>query len=763
MKKFLLVIAALAVFAGQMIANPVDVNTAKELGAKYLKNNVVSAKGITDVQHVYTLSNDEGVAYLYVFNYDNGFVVMAADDRAYPVLGYGEDDLFDINAIPDGMRYYLSHYGRQIQYAIDNELVAEPDVVEQWDLLRKEGVIMKTRMDKAVQPLLATTWDQDWPYNYYAPACNSYWTNNHCYAGCVATAMSQCMKFWNWPETGVGEHSYNTSSYPGNGATLSANFGETTYQWSIMPNSVSSANAGGMAVALLMYHCGISVNMDYTPNGSGAQTGDAVNALIEHFRYGSCTNLKYRDDFSLTEWEDMLIESFDHGIPTIYAGQGNDGGHAFNCDGYNDQRKFHFNWGWSGQYNNTYYSIDALNTGNGSFNTYQRVILNMIPDYIYDVMVPAITSMTAATADAITKTVVVSFTLPSQSMSGAALASAEQVVLKRDGETIHTFTNVQAGDVMTYEDAVADYGAYEYTIVGYNNNLEGEEFSQVAIVGPNCTWKLVGTTTNFQGWNGGALQFIGANGVVFKTVTMANSTPLSVKFQMPEGGFTLNWVAPNTAVQTMTFTLKDSANQNAYAFSGSSTQLNGTIYSGNNDCPNCTAPTGFTGEFTYQGGQSGAHLTWNCDYSPSKFKIYRSNDGDEYVEIGNVTGDVHEYFDAVANGTYYYKVTAYSSACESNYALASGNIDYVVVMVAAVAENSINARIYPNPTNGNLRIEAQDLNTVEVYNLVGQKVYEENINGDECVINMKEFGSGIYMVKIQALNGSTTQKISVIE
>ena len=763
MRKFLFVIAALAVFAGQMIANPVDVNTAKELGAKYLKNNVVSAKGITDVQHVYTLSNDEGVAYLYVFNYDNGFVVMAADDRAYPVLGYGEDDLFDINAIPDGMRYYLSHYGRQIQYAIDNELVAEPDVVEQWDLLRKEGVIMKTRMDKAVQPLLATTWDQDWPYNYYAPACNSYWTNNHCYAGCVATAMSQCMKFWNWPETGVGEHSYNTSSYPGNGATLSANFGETTYQWSIMPNSVSSANAGGMAVALLMYHCGISVNMDYSPNGSGAQTGDAVDALIEHFRYGSCTNLKYRDDFSLTEWEDMLIESFDHGIPTIYAGQGNDGGHAFNCDGYNNQRKFHFNWGWSGQYNNTYYSIDALNTGNGSFNTYQRVILNMIPDYIYDVMVPAITTMTAAPEDAITKTVVVSFTLPTQSMSGAALASAEQVVLKRDGVTIHTFTNVQAGDVMTYEDAVADYGAYEYTIVGYNNNLEGEEFSQVAIVGPNCTWKLVGTTTNFQGWNGGALQFIGANGVVFKTVTMANSTPLSVKFQMPEGGFTLNWVAPNTAVQTMTFTLKDSANQNAYAFSGSSTQLNGTIYSGNNDCPNCTAPTGFTGEFTYQGGQSGAHLTWNCDYSPSKFKIYRSNDGDEYVEIGNVTGDVHEYFDAVANGTYYYKMTAYSSACESNYALTSGNIDYVVVMVAAVAENSINARIYPNPTNGNLRIEAQDLNTVEVYNLVGQKVYEENIIGDECVINMKEFGSGIYMVKIQALNGSTTQKISVIE
>ena len=760
MKKLLVIIAALAVFAGQTLANPVDVNTAKELGAKYLKNNVVSAKGITEVQHVYTLSNDEGVAYLYVFNYDNGFVVMAADDRAYPVLGYGEDDTFDINRIPDGMKYYLGHYGRQIQYAIDNDLVAEEDVVEQWDLLRKEGVIMKTRMNKAVQPLLTTTWDQDWPYNYYAPACNSYWTNNHCYAGCVATAMSQCMKFWNWPETGVGEHSYNTSSYPGNGATLSANFGATTYEWSIMPNSVSSANAGGLAVALLMYHCGISVNMDYSPDGSGAQTGDAVDALIEHFRYGSCTNLQYRDYFTLTEWEDMLINSFDHGIPTIYAGQGNDGGHAFNCDGYNDQRKFHFNWGWSGQYNNTYYSIDALNTGNGSFNTYQRVILNMVPDYVYDAMVPAITTMTAAPANAITTTVNVSWTVPTQSESGATLETIAQIVLKRNGTTIQTFENVQPGTTMSYEDNVEDYGAYEYTIAGINNNIEGEEFSQVVIVGPSCTWKAVGTTTNFQGWNGGMFKFVSPSGIVFKNVTMTNSSPLSEKFLVPEGDFTIQWVAPSTTVQTMTMTLKNSANQSVYSFSGSSTQLNGTVFTGNNDCPNCTAPVNFTGVYT----NGGALLTWECGYAPSKFKIYRSTDGVVYSEIASIDGGLTEYFDGATAGTYYYKVTAYSSACESDPALTPDNEDFVIVTLPySIGENSVNAKLYPNPTNGNLRIEAEDLNAVAVFNLVGQKIYEENINGGECVINMKEFGSGIYMVRIKTATGSTTQKVSVIE
>ena len=761
MKKLLVMVAAIAVLAGQIFAAPVDVNTAKNLGVKYLKNNVVSAKGINDVEHVYTLSNEEGVAYLYVFNYDNGFVVMAADDRAYPVLGYGEEGAFDINNIPEGMRYFLGHYGRQIQYAIDNELVAEADVTEQWELLEKEGITMRTRMEKAVSPLLATTWDQDWPYNYYAPACSSYWTNNHCYAGCVATAMSQVMKYWNWPETGVGEHSYSTSSY---GGTLSANFGATTYNWSIMPNQLGSqANEAAQAVALLMYHCGIAVDMDYSPNGSGAHTEDVAPALIEHFRYGAGGYMDSRDNYTRTVWEDKLIAQLDRSIPFVYAGSDTDGGHAFNCDGYNNNRYFHFNWGWSGSGNN-YFQIDALNTSNGHFNSYQRAVFEIVPDYIYNAMVPAIETMEAGVADAITKTVELSWTVPSTSISGEPLTSIQQIVLKRNGEAIQTYNNPQPGSNMTFTDNVADYGAYEYTLVGINYDFEGESFSQNVIVGPSCTWKFVCQTTSFQGWGEGKLQVVGANGTVFGEITMTSSSPLSKKMQFPEGNFSLKWVAPATAISSMTITLKNSANETAYTFTGSSSQLNGTIYSGNNDCPNCTAPTGLRGEFAYQGSAYGTRLAWDCNYTPTKFKIYRKDsDAGDYVEIGDATGDVHEYFDEVENGTHYYKVTAYSSACESNYAITDDGLDYVAVIVAGTAENSVNARVYPNPTTGNLRVEAQDMSTIMVFNLVGQKVYEDNINGDECVINMKEFGSGIYMVKIQTANGSTTQKVSVIE
>ena len=758
MKKLLVIIAAIAFMAGQVFANPVDVNTAKNLGVKYLKNNVLSAKNIADAEHVYTLSSEDNTPYLYVFNHENGYVVVAADDRAYPILGYSDGEAFDVNNIPEGIRYFLGHYGRQIQYAIDNELVAEADVVEQWNLLEKEGVTMKTRMDRAVNPLLATVWDQGWPYNYYAPACQSYWTNNHCYAGCVATAMSQVMKFWNWPETGVGEHSYSSSSY---GGTLSANFGNTTYDWSIMPNTVSSANAGGLAVALLMYHCGIAVDMDYAPDGSGAHTEDVAPALIDYFRYGACANVKSRDSYTKTQWEDMLIAQLDRGIPFVYAGSDTDGGHAFNCDGYNDQRKFHFNWGWSGQYNNTYYAIDALNTGNGHFNSYQRAVFDIMPDYIYDAMVPAIETLTVSVDDAMTKTVNIAFVVPTTSESGATLTSIEKIYLKRNGETIQTYNNPQPGNTITYDDNVSTYGAYEYTLVGENGGFEGKSFSQVVIVGPNCTWKFVCQTTNFQGWNDGKLQAVGANGTVFKELTMTSSSPLSEKVQFPEGNFTLMWKAPATQVSSITITLKDSAGQTAFTVTGSSTQLNSTLYTGNNDCPNCTAPTNFAGG--YESG-TGVVLTWNCDYSPSKFKIYRSENGEDYTEVGEADGSANQYVQVVGGGTYYYKVTAYSSACESTPAVTSNNADFVVVTAPlAVAENNVNARIYPNPTTGNIRIEASDLNNVAVYNLVGQKVYEENINGDECVINMKDFGSGIYMVKIQTVNGSTTQKVSVIE
>ena len=758
MKRLSLLWLALTVVVGAAFAAPVDVNHARSCGQKYVYNTL--GQKSAELSLAYTCVSEAGTDALYVFNYGQGFVVVAADDRACPILAYGTDQEFDVNNLPEGMRYYLNYYARQIQFAIDNDLPYDPEIADQWYWVEKEGVTRKTRGEKAVQPLLTTLWDQDWPYNYYAPACSSYWTNNHCYAGCVATAMSQAMKYWNWPETGVGEHSYSTSSY---GGTLSANFGEATYNWDIMPNQLGSqANQAAMAVALLMYHCGIAVDMDYAPDGSGAHTEDVAPALIEYFRYGAGCHIDSRDNYTRTTWEDILIAQLDRHIPFVYAGSDTNGGHAFNLDGYNDQRMFHFNWGWSGSYQSTYYQIDALNTGNGHFNSYQRAVFDIIPDYIYNAMVPAIESMEVSVVDALTHDVTVRWTVPSESVSGDPLTSIQKIELKRNGEVIQTYDNPNPGEVITFEETLPEYGPYKYTLSGMNYDLEGEPFSQIVILGPNCTWKFVCQTTNFQGWNEGKIQVVGSNGVVFKEVTMTNSTPVSDKFQMPEGDFSLNWVAPPTEVSSLTITLKNSAGQTVYTYSGSSTQLNGTVFSGTNDCEGCQPPTNLAGEYQYTDEGFGTFLTWTYDVDPKSFKVYRSTDGAEYELVATVDKEAREYFDIAPVAEYYYKVTAFTSACETTPAITASNTDFVYVVVTSVGENDIKANIYPNPAKDNLSIQAVDIDEVTVYNLMGQTVYRYNGRTNSLDINTSHFEAGIYTVNVMTANGLASKRVMVM-
>ena len=207
--------------------------------------------------------------------------------------------------------------------------------------------------------------------------------------GCVATAMGQVMKYWNWPDTGVGEHSYIENEY----GLLSANFGATTYDWEHMPNSLtSSSNSTEVeAVATLLYHCGVAVNMDYgtyAQGGSGAlheAAGNltvpcAENALRNYFKYSPALWNIVRFDFTDDEWATLLKNEIDHLRPILYTG--NDPstyvGHEFICDGYDTTGFFHFNWGWSGDANG-FFSLGNLN----SFDSHQNALIGIEPDTLY--------------------------------------------------------------------------------------------------------------------------------------------------------------------------------------------------------------------------------------------------------------------------------------------------------------------------------------------------------------------------------------------
>ena len=756
MKKTLFLMMTLALFVSQLIASPIDVEQARHMGMKYVQSH--SAKQVTELNLAYTEMTEIGNPAVYVFNFENGFVLVSADDVARPILAYSDEESVDPNNMPDGFAYYLRYYARQIAYAQANSFEAEMEVASEWMHVAQDGFENDNRSTRGdIAPMLTTLWNQDSPYNAYCPSGQG-GPGGHAYAGCVATAMSMVMKYWDWPVQGNGEHSYTPDGYP----MQTVNFGATTYNWANMPNSCNNSNY--QAVATLMYHCGVSVDMMYGAGSSGAYSQDVPPAIANYFRYTDQAVRKERDLYTKYEWEEMLIASLEEGFPLYYSGSDNSGGHAFACCGYRESdRKFYFNWGWSGSLNN-YYAIDALNTGwNGSFNQGQAAIFDFIPDYVYNDLIPAVDDLEVAAENAHSKKGIVSWTNPTTSLGGNTLENIDQVVLLRNGQQIFTQNNVVPGEVMRFEDNVPEFDCYSYRLYFLSNNVKGRFTDITYQYGPTCTWKVVGQTTNFQGWNGGKIQVKNAFGTVIEEITMTSATPISQQVRMPEGDVTFSWVAPSATVQSLTINIKNSNNQSVYTYTGNSNQIPATLYNGDNDCGGCLPPTNFYGEYQWTGDGFGTLLSWDYEGEPQSFKVYRSEDGIDYEVVATVDKTLHEYFDIAEAGQYYYKVTAFRSYCESTPAWVDDETDYVYIEVTSVSEDVEEGyKVYPNPANTLMSVEAEGLQQVTICNAMGQVVMMQPCSEDGVVVNTSSLASGVYTISIKAANGTVTKRFAVM-
>ena len=310
---------------------------------------------------------------IYIYNVGTqGFVIISSNTVLPPVLAWSDQGSFpDMEDAPENFASWIAHYSEMIDFAVANGIAPEAKILRQWDEAAQG--IFGTRNANTVDPLVSTHWNQDCYYNEYCPEAPGWgwggWGGGPCghvYAGCVATAMAQVMKYWDYPTTGFGSHSYTHSEY----GEQSANFAATTYQWSQMPNEVWNSND---AVATLLYHCGVSVNMNYGPSGSGAQSADVETALRSYFGY---CGAKYRTKTSYQEdaWIAMLKADLDQSNPIYYSGSNGESGHAFVCDGYDNNDLMHFNFGWSGS-GDAYYSTYDVN----GFNQGQAVVTNIFP------------------------------------------------------------------------------------------------------------------------------------------------------------------------------------------------------------------------------------------------------------------------------------------------------------------------------------------------------------------------------------------------
>jgi hypothetical protein len=78
-----------------------------------------------------------------------------------------------------------------------------------------------------------------------------------------------------------------------------------------------------------------------------------------------------------------------------------------------------------------------------------------------------------------------------------------------------------------------------------------------------------------------------------------------------------------------------------------------------------------------------------------------------------------------------------------------------------IGEGNINAKVYPNPANGEVTLEAEGLSQVRIVNAFGQTIYNAKLEGDQIRIDLSGFARGIYMMHIEAKGGQSVQKIVV--
>lgn len=360
--KRILVLLYVVVVSHCLLAAPISLQQAKKLasqwalqsGKKSIKEAAISSSSVRKMR-----GKD---AALYVFNVEDngGFVIVSADDRTLPILGYTESGEYDDSNLPDNMRAWMKCYVEQIE-------ALPADYVPQYsndDNCEDPTLYGPRRAPKAAVPFFVTTrWNQGDPYNLDCPMDG----NQHSVTGCTATAMAQCMNYVRWPlaaTTSIPSYFVLDQWLP--------ELPSTVFDWNNMLNEYSVANdTQRSAVAKLMRYCGQAIQMGYSATGSGAALEPVKTALLDYFNYDGIVEHVHRSEYSIATWDALIYNEVYNKRPVLYAGYA-PGGHAFVCDGYDGQGFYHINWGWGG-WRDGFFKLSVLdpddNSGIGAAST----------------------------------------------------------------------------------------------------------------------------------------------------------------------------------------------------------------------------------------------------------------------------------------------------------------------------------------------------------------------------------------------------------
>ncbi|MBQ4398031.1 MAG: C10 family peptidase [Bacteroidales bacterium] len=783
MRKTIFTLSLVALTLGNLLAGPVDQQKAQKVGAKFLSTTAVSEKNADIQLQLASTATDRDATDYYVFNVSNGegFVIVAGDDCAKPILAYSTTGHFDPSDVSEGFAFTLNGFQEEIQYMREHNIAATPDIIAEWKQVSETGSLNRGGQTRAVVDMLCQTlWNQNFPWNSQCPE-DPEGNGGHVYAGCVATAMGQVMKFWEWPAQGTGSHTYNPQGY----AQQTANFGETEYHFELMPNVLDSTSTEDdyYYIAQFLHHCGIAVDMQYSGNGSGAYSEMVPDALRNYFRYTCDDHITNYGNwwpgwgYTNEEWAQMLKDGgLDELLPLYYSGQDDSGagGHAYVCDGYDENDYFHYNWGWSGR-DNAWCPIGAANTTRYNFNTMVGFTGHIIPQGDVYYSRPDSVDKMVAIEEASLDAVRLSWTNPTLDLNGNTLTGITSITIRRNFEVIAELTDAQVGADMEYEDNGLEPGLYEYSIFVTNEAGISRTTYRSVLVGEKCNVVFQLHDDGGDGWKGAAISVASESGQRIAVVSMTQGSELIVDLPLLRGNLNFIWnhgwyhaYPEHDTDGECSFTILDSNGNELYT---SADLEDGIFMTYENNCEEaplaCYPVQNLQGEYQWHSEEEyGVYLSWskpNVTANLDHFNVYRSilvtKESELIAEVPYTGANTYEFFDDNnEQGEYEYEVTSIfvrgSEQCESE---AEGIGDLIVT---SVNENTANVNLYPNPTNGMLNIEGQGTMLISISNLLGQTLQETKAEGN-TTLDMSRFESGMYLIRIETENGVTIQKVNL--
>ncbi|HKW30348.1 MAG TPA: C10 family peptidase, partial [Verrucomicrobiae bacterium] len=385
-----------------VFGDPVSAQQARDAVISWLRadQSPLQATMGQQVKQVEPFADAHGTPLYYVVYLDpDGFVIVAADDLVEPIIGFASSGRFDPSTDnPLGALVGNDLPGRLARVkGIEAAKAQGPFLAarNKWERLKSAKPIaagidlgLPSVSDVRVAPLTQTTWDQSTVgvnacYNYYTPPYGAGSPANYV-CGCVATAMAQLMRYWQYPVNGVGTASFTiyVTDVQQSRSLLGGNGAGGPYDWGNMvlsPNG-SSTLAQRQAIGALCADAGVSVSMQYNMQGSGesgAYMQDVQGALVQTFGFANAVCGDNNTANIGPGLIGMVNPNLDAGCPVLLGISG-DGGHAIVCDGYGYNLStlyHHLNLGWSGS-DTAWYNLPNIDAGGYAFNSVDACVYN---------------------------------------------------------------------------------------------------------------------------------------------------------------------------------------------------------------------------------------------------------------------------------------------------------------------------------------------------------------------------------------------------